>query len=329
MPKQRTHDEYIAILKERHGDRITCLGVYAGSDTAIEHLCHTCGQSWLAVPNNLTRKRASGCRLCAETRITRVKKSPDVYEQEVRAIHGTTIVVCDPYQARKKPLRHGCTTCDHEWMVLPANVLNGNGCPKCNNERKVERLRTITPIKTHSEYVRELNAVHLHTIIPLDRYTLQAEPTRHLCVPCQHVWSPRPYKLLEGRGCPSCQQSKGEKYIRNWFRLHDCYYIAEHSFDDLRHQNKLRFDFYLPNDNLLIEYDGQQHFEPVAYFDGDIGFKRIKHNDALKDKYAKQNGIRLVRIPYWLTHEDIDRTLREALSESKTRSSVNTLAILS
>lgn len=65
----------------------------------------------------------------------------------------------------------------------------------------------------------------------------------------------------------------------------------------------LRFDFYLPNYNLLIEYDGEQHFRPVA-FNGDKElaverFKMGQERDAIKNKYCEDNQINLLRIPYW------------------------------
>ena len=57
----------------------------------------------------------------------------------------------------------------------------------------------------------------------------------------------------------------------------------------------LRFDFFI-NNSLLIEYDGEQHFFPVY---GEDAFKTtIKHDD-IKNKYTKENNIRLFRIPYW------------------------------
>lgn len=65
-----------------------------------------------------------------------------------------------------------------------------------------------------------------------------------------------------------------------------------------------RFDFYLPEYNLFIEYDGEQHFKPVTF--GGISKEDAEHNlqqtqerDKIKDKYCKNNNINLLRIPYW------------------------------
>ena len=69
-------------------------------------------------------------------------------------------------------------------------------------------------------------------------------------------------------------------------------------FSDCKNIRRLRYDFYLPNQNLLIEYDGEPHFREVAYLGGKVGFELRQTNDNLKTEYAKNNNIKLLRIPY-------------------------------
>ena len=61
----------------------------------------------------------------------------------------------------------------------------------------------------------------------------------------------------------------------------------------------LRPDFFLNAFNLLIEYDGIQHFEPVSHFGGEEGFLKRQEKDREKEMYCKENGIDILRIPYW------------------------------
>lgn len=56
-----------------------------------------------------------------------------------------------------------------------------------------------------------------------------------------------------------------------------------------------RFDFYI-NNQYLLEYDGEPHFQEVSFFDGDL-LKRQEH-DAIKNKWCQDNNIPLIRIPY-------------------------------
>lgn len=53
-------------------------------------------------------------------------------------------------------------------------------------------------------------------------------------------------------------------------------FISEKRFNGCKNINELPFDFYLPNQNLLIEYDGIQHFKPINFFGGEMGLKKHK-----------------------------------------------------
>ena len=64
-----------------------------------------------------------------------------------------------------------------------------------------------------------------------------------------------------------------------------------------------KVDFYLPKLNLIIEYDGIQHFEPVKYFTGNLDnsikeYKEQIYRDSLVNSYCNSNKIKLLRIPY-------------------------------
>lgn len=68
--------------------------------------------------------------------------------------------------------------------------------------------------------------------------------------------------------------------------------------------NYYRFDFYLPQYNLFIEYDGEQHYKPVMYYNQtdeqmELAFKRTQEHDNIKNRYCEENNINLLRIPYW------------------------------
>jgi len=83
--------------------------------------------------------------------------------------------------------------------------------------------------------------------------------------------------------------------------LNHIYFISQATFDDCVNpltSYKFRFDFYFPNYNCCIEYDGEQHFKPVEYWGGERGFEEQQYKDKLKNNYCLSHSIRLVRIPY-------------------------------
>jgi len=74
----------------------------------------------------------------------------------------------------------------------------------------------------------------------------------------------------------------------------------------------LPFDFYLLMHNILIEFDGKQHFEPISYGmsseKAEKSFLKLKQNDKIKNKYCLDNNINLIRIPY--TEKNIENVLK-------------------
>lgn len=107
-----------------------------------------------------------------------------------------------------------------------------------------------------------------------------------------------PSHLKQNCGCPICNESKGEKFIRLYLEKKDIKFIQEYKFEDCKHKRSLPFDFYISDYNLCIEFDGIQHFKEVKHF-GKKSFKDTQIRDEIKDNYCKENNINLIRIPYW------------------------------
>lgn len=88
--------------------------------------------------------------------------------------------------------------------------------------------------------------------------------------------------------------SFGELVIYTYLLEHDIEFAHQKKFDDLRHINKLPFDFYLPKFNLLIEYNGIQHERGWQGNAEDAN--EIKKRDEIKIKYAVTNNFNLLII---------------------------------
>ncbi len=77
---------------------------------------------------------------------------------------------------------------------------------------------------------------------------------------------------------------------------------------------RLRFDFYLLDQNICIEFDGKQHFEPIDCFGGVEEFERVKLRDNIKNDWCKLHEIKLIRLRYDQSSSEIIETLKEQLS---------------
>lgn len=112
--------------------------------------------------------------------------------------------------------------------------------------------------------------------------------------------------------CGCNTMSKGESRIYHLLKdLHIQFDCQKVFVDCINPQTKmpLRFDFYLPDYNVCIEYDGQQHFVDSDYYPDSLDER--KYRDNIKDVYCKKNQIRLIRIPY----TDFDKLNQDYLNK--------------
>ena len=95
----------------------------------------------------------------------------------------------------------------------------------------------------------------------------------------------------------------GEKQVKEYLINHSIVFIPQHTFEGCKNVRELMFDFYLPDFNACVEYDGQQHFEPVDF--GRYGeewaikqFHDTQVRDGIKNSYCQNHHILLCRIKY-------------------------------
>lgn len=121
--------------------------------------------------------------------------------------------------------------------------------------------------------------------------------------------------LMNGTISCGCINSRGEREIADYLRKHNIKFEIQYSFKDLLGigDAPLHFDFAVFNDSniiALIEYQGEQHYQPVSFFGGDNKFEKQSENDNRKRNYCKDNGIKLIEIPYTESVNDVlDREL--------------------
>lgn len=152
------------------------------------------------------------------------------------------------------------------------------------------------------DVIEQIRIEHNDNIIVInhDNYEHSHSNITCECRICGCIWNPSANNIKRGNsGCPGCDESKGELAIKEVLINKEISFIRESRFDDCRHKRTLPFDFYLPDYNCCIEYDGEQHFRPIEWFGGEEKFVEMEHRDSIKNKYCKENGIKLIRIPYF------------------------------
>lgn len=121
-----------------------------------------------------------------------------------------------------------------------------------------------------------------------------------------------PRNHYRGSGCPKWNSSKGEGKIRHILTSLQIEFEEQKTFESLVHKNKLKCDFYLPKLNIVIEYNGIQHYEPISVFGGIEGLKESQKRDIIKYNFLKEKNIKLIIIRYNI--DDIELYLTKRLS---------------
>lgn len=205
-----------------------------------------------------------------------------------------------------------CPIHDYEFLTRAGDLRAGKGCKICGHEKTINKQRlTLEKVKL---LLKEKND---NIEIISNEYIDNNTKLLCRCKKCNYEWYISWGNLQSLKTCPKCMGSHGEKEIINYFKKNNIPYKYQYRFDDCKDERTLPFDFYLPQYDLCIEYDGQLHYESARYIkDEDImdyKLKKQQEHDKIKDNYCKDKNIKLLRIPYWEFNK-IEKILKDTLS---------------
>ena len=109
-------------------------------------------------------------------------------------------------------------------------------------------------------------------------------------------------------------KSKGESLIEIILKELKVNYIPQYRFDTCKNIRPLPFDFYLPDYNICIEYQGQQHYRPIEFWGGNEKFEERQKLDKIKSDFCKNNNIKLMCLPYTLSDNELKNILYNTLN---------------
>lgn len=188
----------------------------------------------------------------------------------------------------------------------PSAHLSGKGCKKCSIE-------FISGLKRNSieELVKTFHKIHenFYDYSNFKEYKNNKIKIEIVC-PEHGSFFCAPSNHASGKGCPKCfnkHEGRIARYLKKKHITWRQYNIG----------NKF-YDFLLPEYNLLIERDGQQHYRDVDLFArGDKNYlKKQIRNDRLKTKIAKENGFKIARLPFWLSKKEEEIEIENILKGS-------------
>lgn len=270
---------------------------------------------------NLKSKYAKGCKIHSNAKIIYIKNSKNPSceqcieckrkEKEKLFIERSNKIHNNKYNYTNVIYNRNdekvIITCPYHgnFLQIPGNHVRGQGCDVCLN-------KSLT--FTQNEVLEKFKEAH-GNIYNYNKVVYINWKSK-VVIKCEKHgdFLQSAGKHLSGQGCPKCKMSHGERRVEQFLVKNKIRFENQKTFLDCVgiRNNKLKYDFYLPKYNILIEYDGEQHFKPRFDIETKKNaikrFNRLQELDKIKTRYAKKNNIFLIRISY-KKFKTIEKTL--------------------
>lgn len=278
MRKKKTIEEFISEAKKIHGDKYDySKSIYVNDKTKLRIICPIHGEFW---QDPHTHLKGSGCPKCH----VGGKHNTEIFIKIAKEVHG------DKYDYSKVNYINNytkvCIICPihGEFWQDPHTHLKGGGCPKCDKSYKLST-------ETFIEKAREVhgNKYDYSKVV----YVNYTTPVCIICPIHGEFWQ-MPKHHLNGNGCQICKDSKLEKSVRELLDENKIFYIEKCNSKYFKWLGRQHLDFYLPDYNIAIECQGEQHFYSINFFGGEEEYKMRLIRDKNKYKKCKNNNIRVI-----------------------------------
>lgn len=278
---------FIEKSKAIHGDKYDyCKVNYINSYTKVTIICNKHGEFEQTPSGHLS---GNGCQRCRNELISnKFTSNEKQFIEKAKVIHGDRYdysKVIYKYHRQKIIIicsKHG------EFQQTPEAHLSGNGCQRCGQD--VRRL-------SKEQFIFKANQIHNNIYDYSEVVYINNITKVTIICPYHGEFQQPPNGHLRGNGCQKCKSSIGELTIKAILDKHNIPYIQEYRIPNQIY--RFRYDFYLTEYKLLIEFHGKQHYECIPYFHTDEdGFLLQKKRDVFKKWLAKELKIVLLEFNY-------------------------------
>ena len=303
-------EDFVKKAKRTHGNKYDYSKVdYKNQKTEVIIVCPVHGEFKQKPQNHIRGSKCPKCKNDIKRNLKPTKSrrvlSTHQFVDRAKKVHG------DKYDYSKVNYKNNKTkvtiVCPihGEFDQVACYHISGNWCPKCGRESSCNSM-----LHDSEKFIQKAVKVHGSKYgYSLVNYIKAIKKVTIVC-PTHGKFEQIANNHLKGHGCPKCSSSTGEAEIERALdelniRYSSNYYVNTGN-------NVYFFDFFLPDYNLFIEYDGRQHFTPIEHFGGEDGFNRTKERDINKNKYCIESNKLLLRIPH-TKHDCIKDIIKDVL----------------
>jgi very-short-patch-repair endonuclease len=290
-------NKFIIKANKRHSEKYDYSEVeYLNSIEKVKIICKKHGAFWVR-PDAHVRK--VGCPECNGG----VKYTTSTFIFKASKIHENKYDYSEvEYLNSSEKVKIICPI--HSYFFMrPVNHLTGQGCPSCSGVRSIDT----------KSFISISNRVHNNKYDYKDVIYKNNRTKVDIICKTHGKFLQSPKDHMKGHGCKLCNISKGELMLEKKLKILNIEFIREKKFEGCTgvSGSKLPFDFYLPKYNMIIEFNGRQHYEPVDIFGGKKTFEILKKNDERREKWCLENNIKLLKIKW----DNIENSLSNIYQE--------------
>lgn len=307
--RENIYMEFIEICNKKGYTPITEASENLNINYKLEYMCPKHGVQ----KHDLYYLRDVGCHDCKvdERRKSTATEAIQVFYRLCKDNGYEPISTVDDFETEESWLYYNCPKHGSQRIRL-RDFKKGHICWTCSYEMRGNDKKV--PIDKVVDFIESKNN---NRLLNPEAYTRAIDNNLLIqCGSCGDTFScslNNYQRSLTGK-CPKCNgNSIGELMIHEYLDEIGIQHYWHYSFKDCRDINALPFDFYLPTYNCIIEFDGNHHFEPIF---GDDCFIKTQKHDKIKNQYCADNGIQLIRIPYW-EFSNVKPIIRNALKLDK------------
>lgn len=210
------------------------------------------------------------------------------------------VEILGDYITSSTKIKCKCKQCGHNWETTPAHLKRGQGCPQCKVQKISRKL-----LKSREEFIAEVKKINPHIDI-IGEYTGARKKILCQCNKHQITFEVAAGKLIYPHiGCSKCTRFTTESVIGDILHKWGINFEKQKTFEGCQAKGKLFFDYYLPELDVCIEYQGEQHFAPINFggksqeWELEI-FEEGLYRDFIKRQFCIENKIHLIEVPFWV-----------------------------
>lgn len=288
--KRITKEEFLKLMDElKISERYKLVGEYTYKNTPTLFYCKIHDIDFITTPKYILMGNCS-CPKCKHEKSGKNRrKTTEQFKKELKEI-SPNIEIISEYKGTENKIWCRCEN-GHEWEAFPNNLLKGNGCPYCINKKIIPEENSLWALKPelrkfiHKDWIEFAKNVA----------TGSDKKIKLICPDCgtEKIMGVETF-VTQGFSCPICSSniSFPNRLLRKLLEKQD--------FDDIKYEYKVTINgvnyfydasFYYQDKHYFVEMDGDYHLDNRLF-----KFFDQQKRDKIKNKYAEENDIELIRI---------------------------------